>query len=118
MRKQPTFVHSKWYFILFIIGYSIICGLQIYDYLGGVNSSVTFLLFPFWLMTMTQLSYPNRSRYQVWAFRYASFGMGLTWAVKIFATQSNPFAYLPCVLMLVMTFLPTPVLDKFYKKQP
>lgn len=118
MKKQVNFAHNKWYLILFVIGYSIICGLQIYDYLGGVNNSVTFLLFPFWLMTMTQLGYPNRSRYQVWAFRYASLGMGVTWLVKIFATQGNPTLYLLCLPMLAMAFLPTALLDKFHKKQP
>lgn len=118
MNKQVNFAHNKWYLIIFVIGYSIICGLQIHGYLTEPKGATSFMIFWFWMISMTQLSYPNRSRYQVWAFRYASFGMGLTWLVKIFATQGNPTMYLLCLPMLALACLPTSILDKFHKKQP
>lgn len=115
MKKQVTFVHNKWYLLIFVIGYSIICGLQIHSYLTEPTSSTSFMIFWFWLITMTPLSKPNRSRYQVLAFRYASFGVAVTWAVKIFATQHNPTFYLICLPMLVFAVLPTRFLDRHFR---
>lgn len=107
---------KKYFLPVFLIAYTTICGLLIYDYLVLHKATPAILVLHspiLYYLSATRQEQPDTT----WVFRYICLGCFLTLAAKTYGIQLTPLHYLISLVFLILALLPKSTIQSLLSRK-